>query len=70
MVDDEEGEEKEAAESIDKVTMGNWTRRRSLVVVEEITRLIDTTAVDRFFCLTQAKYMDGGGARVGDRRLR
>jgi len=50
--------------------MGNWTRRRSLVVVEEITRLIDTTAVDRFFCLTQAKYMDGGGARVGDRRLR
>jgi len=49
VVDDEEGEEKEAAESIDKVTMGNWTRRRSLVVVEEITRLIDTTAVDRFF---------------------
>jgi len=34
--------------SIDEVTMGNWTRC-GVVVADEITTPIDTSATDRFF---------------------
>jgi len=49
--DGEEGIE----ESSDEVTIGNWTRR-GVVVVDEISRQIDTSATDRFSSRRRVRY--------------
>jgi len=42
------GQRRRRPKSIDELTIGNWTRR-GVVVVDEISRQIDTSATDRFF---------------------